>query len=103
MAKSKGIANYAVRYNSNPELVTDNHKSDIIYLVDTDERCFDHLCDALKFLSECVSPITTVEELVPELKNCVKFKYLLRERNIKVKHQVTDKPENITNSQLDWN
>ena len=90
MEKSRGIVNYVVRYNSDPRLVTNNHCSDILFLIDTDERGFDDQNEAILFLSECVSPITKVEELVPQLKNTKKFNFVLPERNIKPKHQLSE-------------
>ena len=88
MEKGRGVANFVVRYNSDPMLVTGNHKSDIVFLMDTDERNFEDRRDAIVFLMECISPITTLEELVPELKGKKKFNYLLPERNIRPKHQL---------------
>lgn len=88
MERKSGIANFVVRYNSDPMLVTDNHKSDIIFLLDTDERNFDEQGEAIVFLMECTSPITKLEELVPELKKCKKFKYSLPESHIRPKHQL---------------
>lgn len=93
MEKSKGIKNYVIRYNSDPRLVTDNHTSDIMFLIDVDERNFDDLEEAIVFFSECISPITKIEELVPELKNKRKYHYILPERNIKPKHILSDKME----------
>jgi len=90
MEKSKGITNFVVRYNSDPRLVTDNHMSPIMFLLDTDERNFDDIDDAIRFFSDCVSPITKIEELVPELNNCKYFKFILPDRNIKPKHQLSD-------------
>lgn len=91
MEKSRGIANFAVRYNSDPVAdFADNHKSAIIFLTDTDERNFNDIDEAITFFSECISPITKIEELVPELKNCKKFNYMLPDRNIKPKHQLSD-------------
>lgn len=92
-----------VKYNSDPRLVTDNHMSQEIYLIDVDERNFNLICDALNFLSECTSPITKVEDLVPELKNRKKYKYLLTDSRIKVKHQVIrDADTQFLNSDTDW-
>jgi hypothetical protein len=86
------IADYIVRYNSDPRLVTDNHLSNQIYLLDVDERGFNDLIEAIIFLQECTDPITTIEDLVPELKlnvyNSKNIKYLLPEKNITVKHQL---------------
>jgi len=84
-----------VRYNSDPRLVTDNHCSGIIFLTDTDERNFNDLDETIIFLSECVSPITTIEELVPELKDVKNYKYILPERNIKPKHVLMSSVENM--------
>lgn len=101
--EAKGrIVNYVVKYNSDPRLVTDNHISDIIHLIDTDERGFDELSDAIRFLSECVSPITCVEELVPELKNVKHFNYILPDRNIKPKHQLHSTLDSYTEDDSDW-
>ena len=103
MENVSGIANFVVKYNSDPRLVTDNHKSDIVYLLDVDERGFKYQCDAIRFLDECTMPITTIEELVPELRNCKKFKFLLKEKNIKVKHQVTGHAEeDFLDDAIDW-
>lgn len=88
MERKREPANFVVRYNSDPMLVTDNHKSDIIFLLDTDERNFDEQDEAIVFLMECTSPITKLEELVPELKVCKKFKYDLPESHIRPKHQL---------------
>ena len=91
MEKGRGIANFVVRYNSNPLLVTGNHKPDIrdlLFVPDTDERNFDEREEAIIFLMECTSPITTLEQLVPELKGKKKFNYTLADRNIRPKHQL---------------
>ena len=91
MEKTRGVANFAVRYNCNPMLVMGNHQPDIrdlLFVPDTDERNFEHREEAIVFLMECTSPITTIEELVPELKGKKRFNYLLPNRNIKPKHQL---------------
>jgi hypothetical protein len=100
--EAKGrIVNYVVRYNSDPRLFTDNHKSDLLFLVDTDERGFDDLAMAVLFLSECVSPITCIEEIIPELKNAINFKYVLPERNIKPKHVLSNRTDEFTEFDTD--
>lgn len=100
--EAKGrIVSYVVRYNSDPRLVTDNHKSDLLFLTDTDERGFDDLAEAVLFLSECVSAITRVDELIPELKNACNFKYILPERNVKPKHVLSNKVDNVTDFETD--
>ncbi len=91
MEKRRGVANFAVRYNCNPMLVTGNHKPDLrdlLFVPDTDERNFEDREKAIIFLMECTSPITKLEELVPELKGKKKFNYLLADRNIRPKHQL---------------
>ena len=93
---------YCVRYNSNPQLVTDNHKSEVIFLLDTDERNFDTITDAIQFWSECTSPITSLEELVPELEGMKKGKnleWILPERNIPPKHMLIADMESIFSNQ----
>ena len=89
-----------VKYNSDPRLVTGNHESAIIYLLDTDEQGFDDLNEAIIFLSECTLPITTIEELVPELKACKKFKYVLPNKNIRPKHQLQSSMDEVV--EFDW-
>lgn len=91
MENARGVANFVVRYNCNPMLVTGNHQpdvKDILFVPDTDERNFEHQHEAITFLMECTAPITKLEELVPELKGKKKFKYLLADRNIRPKHQL---------------
>lgn len=97
------IPNYAVRYNSDPRLVTDNHKSEIIFLLDTDERNFDDLPEAIVFLSECTSPITKIEELVPELKKLGKFDWILPESHITPKHVIMDNLEDVYTNENKFN
>jgi hypothetical protein len=95
MEKENEIANYVVKYNSDPMLFTDNHVSEIINLTDIDEKCFYDQGEAVLFLSECILPITKIEELVPELKKMKKFNYILPERNIKPKHILSSKLDTI--------
>jgi hypothetical protein len=99
-----GTRNYIVKYNSNPRLETDNHKSEVNLLIDIDERGFEEIDQALIFLSECTNPITQVEDLVPKLKNCPKHKYLQAEQNIKVKHVLIQDMENMNfpYEMIDW-
>ena len=87
------IPNYCIRYNSNPQLVIDNHMSEVMFLLDTDERNFDSIDDAIKFLNECTSPITKIEDIVPELKKLRKdrnFNWILPESHIRPKHILMD-------------
>lgn len=58
---------YKVIYNSNPNKpIEANHKGSLLFLTDVSEREFDNQYDALRFRTECTSPITTVEEICPE-------------------------------------
>ena len=58
---------YKVVYNSNPnKSIEANHKGSLLFLTDISEREFDSQYEALKFRSECSSPITTIEEICPE-------------------------------------
>ena len=104
MEKPKGVVNYVVKYNSDPRLVTNNHKSNIVYLTDVDERGFNNIDKALEFLSECISPITSVEELIPECRTCKgEKKFLLPEQNIRPKHVLVHSMENeFFNEEFEW-
>lgn len=96
---------YVVEYNSDPHLIVDDHLSDILFLTGTSKKGFIRLIDALTFLSECVSPITTVYDLIPELKGKVNFDYLLPENHIRPKHQLmsmSDMEEKFTNFDGIW-
>jgi len=93
---------YTIRYNSDPKLVTDNHKSEVLFLLDVDERNFDDINDAIKFLAECTSPITAIEEIVPELKGLRKpenLEWIIPESHIRPKHVLMDNMENIFTNQ----
>jgi len=73
--------------------VTDNHKSDILFLLDTDERSFDNIDEAIHFLSECINPITKVEDIVPEVKRIKKpenLDWIMPESRIRPKHVLMD-------------
>jgi len=91
MERKREVVSYVVKYNSNSLLFTGNHKPDIRDLLltsDTDKRVFTNQGEAIVFLTECTSPITKIEDLVPELKGMKKFNYLLPDRNIRPKHQL---------------
>jgi len=95
---STRIPNYTVRYNSDPKLVTDNHKSDVLFLLDVDERNFDDIDEAVKFLTECTSPITSIEDIVPELKKLKKpesLAWIMPESHIRPKHILMDDMEEV--------
>lgn len=98
------MPDYIVKYNSDPRLVTDNHVSSIIYLLDVDERGFNNLTKAILFLQECTDPITKIEDLVPELKTKTdKIKYILPERNITVKHHLVGTKDTLfVENEWEW-
>lgn len=101
----KNKKHYPVHYNSDPRLIVDNHLSSIIYLTDVDVKYFTSLAMAIAFMSECVSPITTIEDLMPELDYTVKIEYVLPESHIRPKHQLmamSDMEEIFTNFDGDW-
>ena len=89
MERTREPGSYVVVYNSNPLLFEDNHNSNIIFLTDVDSREFSDQSEAIVFLSKCISPITTIEMLVPELEGMKKFNYLLSEHNVRPKHQLS--------------
>jgi len=79
---------YIVRYNADPlAFPSENHKSSIIMLTVTDEHGFNNIDKAIEFLNECTDPITRIEDLIPELKRRPKFKWILPDSHIKIKHQ----------------
>jgi hypothetical protein len=97
---------YTVLYNSDPRWIGDeDHISNIIYCIEISERHFDNLPDAVRFLCECTSPITAINDLVPELKNKIKFDYILPESHIRPKHQLmpmSDMEVVFTTDAGDW-
>lgn len=81
-------------------LITDNHKSEVIFLTDVEERTFDNINEAIKFLSECTNSITKAEDLLPELKRIKKpksFSWIISEAQIKPKHILLDNIEIYSN------
>ena len=96
------IPNYTIRYNSDPRLVTDNHRSDILFLLDVDERNFDNIDDAVHFLTECTNPITKIEDIVPEVKKLKKpenLDWIMPESHIRPKHVLMCDIEDIYTNQ----
>lgn len=76
-----------VRYNSDPRFLSDNHIGSPIQLTDIDEKSFNTIEEAVKFLSECSLPITRAEQLIPELRKLKKpFEWVLSEAGIKPEH-----------------
>ena len=79
-----------VEYNSDPTKMIDDHDSEPVYLTEINERRFSDVFEAIKFLSQCNSPITTVDQLLPLGKKPKGFKFVLPEKNIKIKHQANN-------------
>lgn len=108
MEKIKQKILHKVFYNSDPRFIVDNHKSNIIYLLDVDFQCFENIDDAVRFLGECTSPITKIEDLLPDLKKLnkakpSKFEWLLPESHIRPKHVLLDDLEvKIINQNDNW-
>ena len=74
-------------YYSDPTQMIDDHNSENIYLIGINKRFFNDIFEAVKFLSECKSPITRVEDIIPNIKRLKGLKYVLPESNIKIKHK----------------
>ena len=84
-----------VEYNSDPTKMIDDHDSDQIYLTEINNRRFNDVFEAIKFLTQCNSPITTVDQLLPLGKKPKGFKFVLPEKNIKIKHQANNAIDSI--------
>jgi len=76
-----------IKYNSDPTKMIDDHDSENIYLTEINSRRFDDIYEAIKFLSDCNSPITTIEDILDYHR--AKLKLILPEKNIKIKHQAS--------------
>ena len=93
-----------VEYYGDPTKMIDDHNSEPIYLTEVNERRFNDVFEAIKFLSECNSPITIIDELLPLAKKPKGFKFVLPERNIKIKHHADNALDSIYNldDAMDW-
>jgi hypothetical protein len=89
MEPTKDIA-IVVEYNSDPTKMIDDHDSEQVYLTEINERRFTDVFEAIKFLTQCNSPITKIDQLLPLGKKPKGFKFILPEHNIKIKHQAND-------------
>jgi len=78
-----------VEYHSDPTKMIDDHDSEDIYLTQINERRFDSIFEAIHFLSDCRSPITSIIDLMPITKS-KNLKFVLPDRNIKIKHQANN-------------
>ena len=76
-----------IKYNSDPTKMIDDHDSEPVYLTEINERRFKNIYEAIKFMTDCNSPITTISDLLPDVNTPKNFKLVLPEQNIKIKHQ----------------
>lgn len=93
-----------VEYYGDPTKIIDDHDSEPIYLTEINERRFTEIFEAIKFLSQCNSPITTVDVLLPLARKPKGFKFILPDKNIKIKHQATNAIDSTfeTDDGMDW-
>jgi len=92
-----------VQYYGDPTKVVDDHDSEPIYLTQINERRFTDVFEAIRFLQECNNPITVVDEILPLPKRPKGFKFILPERNIKIKHQADNALDSkFERDDIDW-
>jgi len=92
--RTKNVEGIVVEYYGDPTKMIDDHNSEPNYLTEINERRFGSVFNAIKFLGECISPITTVEDIIPDSKKPKGFKLVLPDKNIKIQHQATNCLEN---------
>lgn len=93
-----------VEYYADPTQMIDDHDCEPMYLTEIRNRRFNDIFEAIKFLSECNSPITTIDEIVAIGKKPKNFKFILPEQNIKIKHQADNSIDStfILGEEMDW-
>jgi len=92
-----------VEYYGDPTKMIDDHDCKSIYLTEIKDRRFTDVFEAIKFLQECNSPITKVNELLPLPKSPKGFKFVLPEQNIKIKHQANNALDSMfEQGDIDW-
>ncbi len=93
-----------VEYYSDPTKMIDDHDSEPVYLTEINDRRFNSVFEAIKFISQCNSPITRVEDIVPLGKKPKGFKFVLPDHNIKIKHQANNSIDSIydLDDAMDW-
>lgn len=97
------LSGIVVEYYADPTKIVDDHDSEPIFLTEIRERRFDDIYEAIKFLTECNSAITSVSELLPSVKMPKNFKLVLPEQNIKIKHQATCSIDStFERDDIDW-
>ncbi len=102
--ETKNNFTIVVEYYSDPTKMIDDHDSEPVYLTEINDRRFINVFEAIKFLSLCTSPITTIDELVPLGKKPKGFKFVLPESNIKIKHQANNAIDSTfdLDDAIDW-
>ncbi len=101
--ETKNTFTIVVEYYSDPTKMIDDHESEPIYLTEINERLFDDIFEAIKFLSVCINPITNVEDLISIPKKPKGFKFIIPEQHIKIKHQANSTLDLIIDElALDW-
>ena len=101
--ETKNNFTVVVEYYGDPTKMIDDHNSEPMYLTEVNNRRFETVFEAIKFLSQCNSPITSVDELVPLGKKPKGFKFVLPEKNIKIKHQADNAIDSTyLNDAIDW-
>ena len=79
-----------VEYYSDPTKMVDDHESESINLTEINKRWFENEFEAIRFLDQCIEPITKVEDIISIDRKPKNFKLILPDRNIKIKHQVSN-------------
>ena len=91
----KNKSTVVVEYYSDPTKMIDDHNSEPVYLTEINERIFTDVFEAIRFMTECTSVITHIEDIVPLSKRPKGFKFILPENNIKIKHQANNSIDSI--------
>ena len=104
MDSKEDVVAIIVEYYSDPTKMIDDHDSEPMYLTEINNRRFTDIFEAIKFLTVCKNPITTIEDLIPPVKKPKGFKFILPEKNIKIKHRANNAIDSMFNldDAIDW-
>lgn len=94
---TKKMVTVVVEYYSDPTRTIDDHNADHVYLTEVSNREFKDVFEAIQFLQQCTSPITDIIDIVPLIKRPKGFKFILPERNIKIKHRANGNIDSMYN------
>ena len=103
--ETKENVTIVVEYYSDPTKMIDDHDSEPVYLTEINNRRFNDVFEAIKFLSICNSSITKIEDLIPLIKKPKGFKFVLPEKSITIKHRANnaiDSTFNLDDDEMDW-